>query len=102
MGLEPHSPKCLEGRLGVVLSRLSRVLRAPGGECTTRIGHIHRCYKRYRAGAVRGAWGGCLWGGRGVVMQDRGYELRRTSLLRTRVNKPVHTSKYLLATTSSD
>jgi hypothetical protein len=35
-------------------------------------------------------------------MQDPGYELRRTSLLLTLVNKPFHTSKYLLATTSSD
>jgi hypothetical protein len=35
-------------------------------------------------------------------MQHAGYELPRIPVPRTSVNKPVHTSKYLLATASSD
>src|SRR5215212_2744725 len=48
---------------------------------------IHRCYKRYRGGAERGACRGGLQGYRGRAMQDIGYELPRTPIPRTPVNK---------------
>src|SRR5919112_6221731 len=48
---------------------------------------IHRCYKRYRGGAMQGAWSGCFQGDRGKAMQDCGYELRRIHIPRTPVNK---------------
>jgi hypothetical protein len=48
---------------------------------------IHRCYKRYRGGAMRVAWRGGLQGYRGEAMQDLGYELPRISIPRIPMNK---------------
>src|SRR5919112_6389063 len=48
---------------------------------------IQWCYKRYRGGAMRSAWRGSIPGYRGGAIQDRGYELRRIPIPRTRVNK---------------
>src|SRR5215211_3200535 len=48
---------------------------------------IHRCYKRYRGGAMQGAWSGCFQGYRGEAMHYLGYELPRTPVPRSTVNK---------------
>jgi hypothetical protein len=48
---------------------------------------IHRCYKRYRDGAMQGAWSGCFQGYRGEAIHYLGYGLPRIPILSTSVNK---------------